>query len=126
MIFSLLMQAAPQLDGTGAMIVFFGCALFTLLLVLYIFLPVRVDGGAEKTRLEYLYEQKDVIYDNLRDLNFEYKAGKLSLADFESVRSSMEEEAAAALAEIDQLENPVAGNDRSTALPGSQKSGVRA
>jgi hypothetical protein len=125
------MQAAPQLDGAGAMIVFFGCALFTLLLVFYIFLPVRVDGGAEKTRLEYLYEQKDVIYENLRDLNFEYKAGKLSLADFESVRSSMEEEAAAALAEIDQLENPVAGNGRSTALPGSpkngsQKSGVRA
>ena len=35
---------------------------------------------ADKTRLDYLRERKDVIYENLRDLNFEYLAGKLPQA----------------------------------------------
>ena len=91
-------------DATQSMIVFFGCIIFTLLLVVYIFVPVRVESDAEKTRLAYLYERKEVIYENLRDLSFEYKAGKLGDADFEGLRNSMEEDAAAALAEIDQLE----------------------
>ena len=45
-----------------------------------------------------------MIYENLRDLSFEYKAGKLGDADFEGLRNSMAEDAAAVLAEIDQLE----------------------
>ena len=46
-----------------------------------------------------------MIYENLRDLNFEYRAGKLSDADYESLKSNMEEEAANILAEIAQLES---------------------
>ena len=91
-------------DATQSMIVFFGCIVFTLLLIFYIFVPVRVESGEEKTRLAYLYERKEVIYENLRDLSFEYKAGKLGDADFEGLRNSMAEDAAAVLAEIDQLE----------------------
>ena len=72
------------------MVVFFGCIVFTLLLIFYIFVPVRVESGEEKTRLAYLYERKEVIYENLRDLSFEYKAGKLGDADFEGLRNSME------------------------------------
>jgi len=101
-----LQAAAPSgaNDATQSMIVFFGCIIFTLLLVFYIFVPVRVESGEEKTRLAYLYERKEVIYENLRDLSFEYKAGKLGDADFEGLRNSMAEDAAAVLAEIDQLE----------------------
>ena len=76
----MFLQAAAQPatnDATQSMIVFFGCIIFTLLLVFYIFVPVRVESGEEKTRLAYLYECKEVIYENLRDLSFEYKAGKL-------------------------------------------------
>ena len=94
------------------MIVFFGCIVFTLLLIFYIFVPVRVESGEEKTRLAYLYERKEVIYENLRDLSFEYKAGKLGDADFESLRNSMAEDAAAVLAEIDQLEKGRGGRSR--------------
>jgi hypothetical protein len=70
-----------------------------------VFLPGRDQGeGTQKTRLAYLYERKDVVYENLRDLNFEHKSGKFSESDFETMRDSMEAEAAGILAEIDKLE----------------------
>ncbi len=48
----------------------------------------------------YLLERKEATYENLRDLNFEYKAGKLSEQDYAVQRASLEDEAAAILAEI--------------------------
>jgi len=74
--------------------------------LLYIFLPSRdLETGADKTRLAYLYERKEVVYDNLRDLNFEFKAGKFTQADYDGMRLGMEAEAARLLAEIDRLES---------------------
>ena len=87
----------------GAMYIFAG--LFAMALFVFVFFPVRQRGEAvEKTRLAYLYERKDVVYENLRDLNFEHKAGKFTEADFEAMRSNMEAEAARILAEIEKLE----------------------
>ena len=63
------------------------------------------ERTVEKTRLVFLYERKEQTFENLRDLNFEYKAGKLSDADFSSMRDTMEQEAANILAEIEQLES---------------------
>ncbi len=101
----LLMQMAPaQPDGTTSSLLFFGCLLFTGLLMFYVFAPQRIETPSEKTRLDYLYERKEQIYENLRDLNFEYKAGKLGDADFTSMRDAMEQEAASMLAEIELLE----------------------
>jgi len=50
------------------------------------------------------------VYENLRDLNFEYKAGKLPDADYQSLKSSLEEEAATVLAEIAHLEKAGVGH----------------
>jgi hypothetical protein len=81
------------------------CGMVTLITLVYVFyLPGKLYLGPQKTRLAYLRERKEVIYENLRDLNFEYKAGKLPDSDYLSLKSSMEEEAAAVLAEIDRLE----------------------
>src|SRR5438876_1136370 len=81
------------------------CALVAASALFYIFyLPGKLHFGVEKTRLSYLRERKEVVYENLRDLNFEYKAGKLPDADYLSLKSSLEEEAAAVLAEISRLE----------------------
>jgi hypothetical protein len=63
------------------------------------------DTGMDKTRLEYLYERKEVVYENLRDLNFEFKAGKFTQADYDGMRQGMEAEAARLLAEIERLES---------------------
>ncbi len=101
----LLLQAMNNPpDGTNTSLLFFGCLLFTALLLVYVFSSARVESSAEKTRVGYLYERKEQIYENLRDLNFEYKAGKLGDDDFTSMRDSMEQEAAAVLAEIERLE----------------------
>ena len=71
----------------------------------YVFAPVReLARGKTKTRSEYLRERKEVIYENLRDLNFEYKAGKFPESDYLEMRTGLEDEAAAVLAEIQQLE----------------------
>ena len=81
------------------------CVLMTAALFFYIFsLPSQVEAGEEKTRLTFLRERKETVYENLRDLNFEFKAGKLPESDYEAMRASLEDEAAALLAEIDVLE----------------------
>jgi hypothetical protein len=73
----------------------------------YVFyLPGKLFLGPEKTRAGYLRERKDAVYENLRDLNFEYKAGKVPDADYTSLKSSLQDEAATILAEITRLENP--------------------
>ena len=84
------------------------CGLFALGVFVYMFMPGDQTEAEEKTRLGYLYERKEVIYDNLRDLNFEFKSGKFSEADFNAMRLNMEAEAARILEEIDQLESVTA------------------
>jgi hypothetical protein len=81
------------------------CAAFTVACLYYVFFfPGEVYAGEEKTRLGYLRERKEAVYDNLRDLNFEYKAGKVPEADYQSMHTSLEDEAAAIMAEIARLE----------------------
>jgi len=100
----LLQMGSAQPDGTNTSLIFFGCLLFAGLLMVYIFSPAELEVTEEKTRLGYLYERKEQVYENLRDLNFEYKAGKLGDDDFNSMRDAMEQEAANVLAEIERLE----------------------
>jgi len=81
------------------------CGLVTLMVVFYVFyLPGKLYLGPQKTRLSYLRERKEAVYENLRDLNFEYKAGKFPDEDYQAMKNSLEEEAAAILAEIAGLE----------------------
>jgi hypothetical protein len=58
---------------------------------------------ADKTRVDYLRERKDVIYENLRDLNFEYLAGKYPEQDYAEQRAGLEDEAARVIAEMEML-----------------------
>ena len=76
-----------------------------LALVIYTFWPENVFASQrEKTRLEYLLERKEQLYENLRDLNFEYRAGKYPEEDFVAQRDLLEHEAAQLLAEIEFLQ----------------------
>jgi hypothetical protein len=85
------------------------CALVTAIAFYYVFFyPGEVYAGPEKTRLIYLRERKEAVYENLRDLNFELKAGKMPEADYQSMHASLEEEAAAIMAEIARLEQGAA------------------
>jgi hypothetical protein len=83
------------------------CALFTVALFVYVFYPDRnVAAQRVKTRLDFLEEQKAVLYDNLRDLNFEYRAGKYPDEDYTAQRAALEAEAAQVLSEIERLHQP--------------------
>ena len=98
--------------------IWFICVSITMLVLGYIFsLPGRMNVGKVKSRATYLRERKDAVYENLRDLNFEFKAGKMPDPDYQSLKSSLQDEAAALLAEISRLESTPAN-----ALPGRAKS----
>lgn len=101
--------------------VLFGCTLFAAALFVYVFYqPGEVEAGEEKTRQMYLGERKEATYENLRDLNFEYKAGKLSEQDYAIQRALLEDEAAAILAELESIEKA-----RSVVRYGTRRAGVR-
>jgi hypothetical protein len=51
----------------------------------------------------HLEEKKKAIYDNLRDLQFEYRMGKLSDEDYSATKLELQRELAAVLAEIDNV-----------------------
>jgi hypothetical protein len=81
------------------------CLLFTAAVLFYVFfIPEKLFLGPEKTRASYLRERKDAVYENLRDLNFEYKACKVPDVDYQQLKTSLQDEAATLLAEIARLE----------------------
>ena len=79
-------------------------AVLSLGCIAYVFWPQgRVAKPVEKTRLDYLKERKDVVYENLRDLNFEFRAGKYPEDDYARQRESLEAEAAQVVTEMQAL-----------------------
>jgi len=82
------------------------CILLTAGSLIYMFYPERNAAVQhQKTRLEYLRERQATVYENLRDLNFENRAGKFSEEDYVAQRAQMENDAAMVLAEIDLIES---------------------
>jgi predicted nuclease with TOPRIM domain len=74
-------------------------------LFVYTFWPENVFASQrEKTRLDYLLERKEQLYENLRDLNFEFRAGKYPEEEFEAQRAQLENETARLLMEIEHLQ----------------------
>ena len=51
----------------------------------------------------HLEERKSAIYENLRDLQFEYRVGKLSDEDYQSTKLGLQKELAAVIGEIDKV-----------------------
>src|SRR5690242_21070861 len=58
---------------------------------------------------QHLDERKAAIYENLRDLQFEYRVGKLSDEDYQATKRDLQKELTAVLAEVDKIRaNPAA------------------
>ena len=90
-------------SATGAILgACFALAAATLLFIFYI-QPDASDLAPHRSKLDQLMERRDTIYENIRDLRFEYRAGKYSEGDYVAMKNSMEIEAAMVLAEIDQV-----------------------
>jgi hypothetical protein len=80
----------------------FALALATGLFIFYI-QPDASDLAPRRSKLDQLLERRDTLYDNLRDLRFEYRSGKYAENDYEAMKISLENEAAVVLTEIDQV-----------------------
>jgi hypothetical protein len=79
--------------------------LLAVALLVYTFWPENVFASQrEKTRLDYLLERREQLNENLRDLNFEFKAGKYPEEDFQAQRTQLENETARLMAEIELLQ----------------------
>ena len=98
------MQAVLLISSTDYAILGACLALATaVLLFIFYIQPDASDLAPHRSKLDQLMERRDSVYENLRDLRFEYRAGKYSEGDYEAMKNSLETEAAMALAEIDQV-----------------------
>jgi hypothetical protein len=83
----------------------FVVAVLTLALFVYMFWPASdFSNQSEKTRLDYLMERKDRLYETLRNLNLEYHAGKFGDEDFLIKQAQLEIEASKLMTEIIDLQ----------------------
>lgn len=99
----LLCLVAPMSASDGAVLgACLALAVATLLFIFYIQADAS-DLAPHRSKLDQLLERRDAIYDNLRDLRFEFRSGKYSESDFDAMKNSLEHEAAVVLAEIDQV-----------------------
>jgi hypothetical protein len=91
--------------GSGDGAVLGACLALAAATILFIFYiqPDASDLAPQRSRLDQLMEQRDTIYDNLRDLRFEFRSGKYSEGDYQAMKTSLENEAAGVLAEIDRV-----------------------
>ena len=81
------------------------CLALALASGLFIFYiqPDASDLAPHRSKLDQLLERRDTLYDNLRDLRFEFRSGKYAENDYEAMKTSLENDAALVLAEIDQI-----------------------
>jgi hypothetical protein len=88
-------------------------AVATLLFMFYI-QPDASDLAPHRTKLDQLMERRDTVYDNLRDLRFEFRSGKYSEGDYNAMKTSLENEAALVLAQIEQVTESQVRRPRAT------------
>src|SRR5437764_12077518 len=92
-----------MLGDSGDWAVLGACLMLAAAVALFIFYiqPDASDLAPHRSKLDQLLERRDTMYDKLRDLRFEFRSGKYSEGDYEAMKTSLENEAAVVLAEID-------------------------
>lgn len=86
------------------------CSLLVVVAGVYVLTPLFREpvGNLEvallaETELDRLLTRKAVVYSNFRDLEFEYRMGRLSDGDFRRLEAGYKGEAATILHKLDQL-----------------------
>ena len=82
------------------------CCVATAVATLWFVFCVKLeasDFAPHRSRLDQLLERRDAIYENIRDLRFEHRAGKFSEEDYEEMKRALEIEAARVIADMDSL-----------------------
>jgi hypothetical protein len=83
--------------------------LITASSLLYIFYPLILATGfamgwESAGPFQLLVRRKQTVYENIKDLEFEYRMGKLTEEDFLRLREELAHEAADLMRQIDQLQ----------------------
>jgi len=82
--------------------------LISAVLALVLFIrPGAIPPAETLPPTAHLEERKAAIYENLRDLSFEFRLGKLSEPDYEKARQALEKQLAKVNAEIASLTGKV-------------------
>ncbi|SPF52295.1 conserved hypothetical protein [Candidatus Sulfopaludibacter sp. SbA4] len=77
--------------------------------------PKDLPVPEPESPFQHLDERKAAIYENLRDLQFEYRVGKLSDEDYQSTKKDLQKELAGVLAEVDKIKLTLNGASRPAA-----------
>ena len=96
----------------GAILITVGVIAFTLLVRARDLPPPEPVSPAA-----HMEERKARIYENLRDLQFEFRVGKLSEEDYQRTKLDLQRELAAVLADIDKITGPEAPKAPAPAPP---------
>jgi hypothetical protein len=88
------------------------CATLALVLVVfpiinpkkYLYFVDNLLGSGEEKKISYLQQKKTLVYDNIKDLDFEYDMGKLAESDYSRLRAGLMEEAETVVKEIDKAQ----------------------
>src|ERR1700681_1873366 len=97
---------------SAAVVLVMGTLLFTLF--------VRSQDVPEAPAVSptaHLEERKAQIYENLRDLQFEFRVGKLSDEDYKKTKLDLQRELAKVLAEINALQPAAPAPPKQTRVP---------
>ncbi len=86
------------------------CGLVTVFAAVFVLTPLfrEPKGNFEvellaETKLDRMLNRKAIVYSNLKELEFEYKMGRLSDADYRRLETGYKSEAGLILQELDQL-----------------------
>jgi len=109
--------------------VWFACAALVVLAGFFVLMPLFREpknklgtAFAAETELDRLLNRKAVVYANLKDLELEYKMGRLSDADFQQLGTGYKNEASAILYRIDQIRASEGRDKTSAKASASRKS----
>ena len=93
------------------MIIAFACVLAVVVIVFVLGVRARdLPEPEPESPFRHLDDRKAAIYESLRDLQFEYRVGKLSDEDYQTSKRDLQKELAVVLSEVDKLKAELSVN----------------
>ena len=80
-----------------------------------------IPKPAPESPFKHLEERKAAIYENLRDLQFEYRLDKLSDQDYQATKLELQKDLAQVMAETDRIKAGIAAPQTPPPAPKAKK-----
>jgi len=107
------------------MILFAASLLTVIALMFTLFVTAQhIPKPIPVSPIQHLEDRKQAIYANLRDLQFEYRVGKLSDEDYRDTKEALQKELAGVLAQMQSAEQRLGVPFEAPAPPSATSSGT--